>query len=142
MKKTAVSIGSVLLSLIIAFCFVSCGNTAYKTGLWENADYLEDAEFGKGETTVQVEVRAEERSVTFTINTDKTTLGAALLEHNLVEGEDGQYGLYIKVINGITADYDIDRSYWAFSKNGEYMITGADRTEIADGEHYEFVYTK
>lgn len=142
MKKTVYSILSVLLSLVFVFCLVSCGNTVDKTGLWENATYLKDKEFGKGEITVQVEVKVEEQSVTFTINTDKATLGDALLEHGLIAGEESQYGLYVKVVNGITADYDVDQSYWAFYKNGEYMMTGVDSTTIANGEHYELVYTK
>jgi hypothetical protein len=89
-----------------------------------------------------VEVKVEEQSVTFTIKTDKTTLGEALMEHGLIAGDVGQFGLYVKVVNGITADYDIDQSYWAFTKNGEMMLTGVDMTNIADGEHYELVYTK
>ena len=48
-----------------------------------------------------------------------------------------EYGLYIKVVNGITADYDVDQSYWGFSKGGEYMMTGVDGTPFADGEVYE-----
>ena len=72
----------------------------------------------------------------------KETVGEALEEHGLVSGEEGPYGLYIKKVNGITADYDIDQSYWSFNKNGEYMMTGADKTEIENGAHYELVYTK
>ena len=142
MKKTVYSITSVLLSIVFVFCLVSCGNTVDKTGLWENATYLKDKEFGKGAITVQVEVKVEDQSVTFTINTDKNILGEALLEHGLIAGEESQYGLYVKVVNGITADYDVDQSYWAFYKDGEYMMTGVDSTEIASGEHYELVYTK
>ena len=142
MKKTLKSFTCALLSLVLLFCFVSCGNTVDNTGLWASANHLKDTEFGNGKTAVQVEVIAEEQSVTFTINTDKTTLGDALLEYDLIAGEEGQYGLYIKVVNGITADYDVDQSYWAFCKNGEYMMTGVDGTEISDGEHYELIYTK
>ena len=142
MKKTVNSITCVLLSIALIFCLVSCGNTVDKTGLWANAMYLENAEFGNGGTMVQVEVKAEEQSVTFTINTDKATLGEALLEYELIEGEEGPYGLYVKVVNGINADYDVDQSYWSFCKNGEYMMSGVDGTKIADGEHYELVYTK
>ncbi|MBO5859082.1 MAG: DUF4430 domain-containing protein [Clostridia bacterium] len=142
MKKTLNSLTCALLSLTLIFCLASCGNTVDKTGLWEAANYLKDTEFGSGETTVQVEVKAEEQSVTFTINTDKATLGEALLEYGLIAGEESQYGLYVKAVNGITADYDVDQSYWAFCQNGEYMMNGVDSTEIADGEHYEFIYTK
>ena len=130
------------LSLVLVVCLISCGSTVGKEGLWENAVYLADTEFGTGEITVQVEVRVEEQSVTFTLHTDKTTLGEALLEHSLISGDESQYGLYVRVVNGITADYDVDQSYWALYKNGEYMMTGVDGTEIADGEHYELVYTR
>ena len=141
--KNAVKSGvSLFLVLVMIVSFASCGNKADKTGLWKNAEYLSDKEFGKGGTTVRVEVKAEEQSVTFTLNTDKSTLGDALLEYSLIAGDESEYGLYVKTVNGITADYDTDKSYWAFYKNGEYMQTGVDSTEISDGEHYKLVYTK
>ena len=139
MKKTVISLTSLALTLIFIFSLVSCGAPE---DLWKTATHLEDAAFGEGATTVQVEVKAKDKSVTFTIKTDKKTLGDALLEHDLIAGEEGAYGLYVKVVNGITADYDVDQSYWSFYKNGEYMMTGVDVTEIANGEHYELVYTK
>ena len=113
-----------------------------QTGVWENATYLRDMEFGSGSKTVVVEVKAEEQLVTFTIQTDKDTVGAALLEHGLIAGEESQYGLYVKAVNGITADYDVDQSYWAFYINGEYAMTGVDSTEITEGAKYRFEYTK
>ena len=64
------------------------------------------------------------------------------MANGLVEGETGDYGLYIKVVDGLRADYDLDGAYWAISKDGEYLMTGADSTPIADGEHYELTYTK
>ena len=112
-------------------------NTVNKTGVWANATYLSDKELGTGAKTVQVEVKAEGQSITFTIHTDKETLGEALLEHGLISGEQGAYGLYVKFVNGIEADYDKDKTYWAFYKNGQYMMSGVDTTVIADGEHYE-----
>ena len=132
---------SVSLVLILLFAFVSC-NTVDAEGLWENATHRRDKTFGDGATTVQLEVKVEELSVTFTIKTDKTTLGEALLEHGLIEGDQGAYGMYVKKVNGITADYDVDQAYWALYKNGEACMSGVDTTEIADGEHYEFIYTK
>ena len=139
MKKTVISLTSLALTLILILLLVSCGNSEDP---WKKATYLEDAEFGEGKTTVQVEVKAEDKSVIFTIKTDKKTLGDALLEHDLIAGEESQYGLYVKVVNGITADFDVDQSYWGLSQNGENLMTGVDGVEIADGEHYELVYTK
>ncbi len=142
MKKTINSIAAVILAFVLVFSFASCTEKTTAPDIWADAIHLEDAEFGKGAKTVQVEVVAEEKSVTFTIHTDKETLGDALLEHNLITGENGPYGLYIKTVNGILADYDINQTYWALNKNGEASMTGVDGTKIADGEHYELVYTK
>ncbi len=130
------------MSLVFVLCLVSCGNKVDATGLWENATYLKDTKLGRGETTIEVEVKVEEQSVTFTINTDKKTIGDALLEHNIIAGEDGQYGLYVKTVNGMTITADSGNYYWAFYKDGEYLMTGVESTEISDGEHYEIVYER
>ena len=111
-------------------------------GVWSTAVFTEDIGLGTGKTAVEVEVKAEDKSVTFTLHTDKTTLGDALMEQHLIAGEQSEYGLYVKVVNGITADYDKDGHYWALSKGGEALMTGVDTTEIKDGEHYELVYAK
>ena len=141
MKKKITS--ALVLTLVLAalLTLVAC-NTVDATGLWENATHRRDMEFGSGALTVYVEVKAGEESVTFTVNTDETILGDALLEHGLIDGEESQYGLYVKKVNGIVADYDVDQSYWGFYKDGEYMLTGVDVTEIENGAHYELVYVK
>ena len=141
MKKTIKSVASLFLAILVVFAIVSC-NTVEKTGLWENATYRKDKEFGSGAKTVAVEVAAGEESVIFTIKTDKDTVGAALLENGLIAGEEGAYGLYVKVVNGITADYDIDGSYWSFYVNGEYAMSGVDTTTIEEGVTYKLEYTK
>ncbi len=139
MKKNLTIALSLVLVLIL--CLASC-NKVDAEGLWEEATYRRDMTFGKGETTVEVEVKVEDQSVTFTVNTDKKTLGDALIEHKLIEGDQGAYGLYVKRVNGIRADYDKDGAYWGLFKNGEMCMNGVDATQIADGEHYELVYTK
>lgn len=110
--------------------------------LWESAEYLEDVTLGEGEKAIDVKVEAGEKAITVTINTDAENLEDALLGVNLVEGEESTYGLYIKTVNGILADYDVDGSYWAMYKDGEYLTTGANETVIASGDKYELVYTK
>ena len=139
MKSTV----AVLLAVLCLFSFVACGNAEEpKTGLWANATYTKDTTLGDGAKTVVVEVKAEETAVTFTVKTDKTTVGDALLEHGLIAGDESEYGLYVKVVNGITADYDVDQSYWAFYVNDEYAMTGVDATDITEGVTYQLVYTK
>ena len=92
---------------------------------------------GEGEVSFTLTVVDGDGNETkYTINTDKKTVGDALLEHKLIEGENGDYGLYIKKVNGITADYDVDKTYWAFYINGEYAMSGVDKTEVKSGSVY------
>ncbi len=142
MKKIINNLLFIIVMAIMCLTLFSCGEAASPADVWENAVYTEDTELGEGAKAVEVEVKAGDKSVTFKINTDKETLGEALIDHELISGEQGAYGLYVKAVNGITADYDVDKSYWSLSKNGEYMTTGVDGTQISDGEHFEITYTK
>ena len=107
------------------------------TGVYET-----DTTLGNGAKTLTVVIEDTQKSVTFTIHTDKATVGEALLEHKLIDGEEGAYGLYVKVANGTVADYDVDRSYWAFYIGEDYAMTGVDATAIEEGVTYRLVYTK
>ena len=98
---------------------------------------------GEGSTTFYFNVVDKDGNETkFEIHTDKTVVGDALLELGLIEGEAGPYGLYVKKVNGITADYDVDGTYWAFYVGDEYGMTGVDLTEIAAGATYAFKVSK
>ena len=98
---------------------------------------------GEGETQFIFTVTdAEGVETAFEIHTDKEIVGEALSECGLIEGEDGAYGLYVKKVNGILADYDVDGTYWAFYINGEYASTGVDATTITAGDTYSFKVEK
>lgn len=158
MMKIIKIIITTLLIFLMIFSFSGCGNNEKNNettqvastisdsitavGLWSTATYLDDTELGEGKNTVNLEVKAENKSVTFTVHTDKSTVGEALLDNKLVAGEDGEYGLYIKTVDGITADYDVDQTYWAFYIDGEYATTGVDSTNITESAKYQLVYTK
>ena len=157
MKQTAIKILSLLLCLFCIFtclALVSCkGNEepqnttepAQSTALdplWSDATYTADKTFGNGAKTIKVEVIAGETSVTFTVKTDKSTLADALLEHELIAGDMSTYGLYVKTVNGILADWDVDQTYWGVGIEGKAASTGASDIKIKDGEHYEFTRKK
>ena len=59
-------------------------------------------------------------------------------KEGVVAGDDGEYGLYVNTVNGITVDYDTDGVYWAFYVNDEYAMTGVDATTITEGDTYSF----
>ena len=114
-------------------------------------DFKEEAKAGSDEVTVLGEgqtkflftvVDKDGKETVFEIHTDKEIVGDALLELGLVEGEEGAYGLFVKSVNGIAADYDVDKTYWAFYVNGEYAMSGVDVTKIEEDAAYMFKVEK
>ena len=104
---------------------------------------VESSGLGEGKTTFTFAVvDGEGQETDFTVKTDEATVGAALLAVNLIAGEEGPYGLYVKTVNGVTADYDTDGTYWAFYINGEYAATGVDATSVTEGAVYSFKIEK
>ena len=75
-------------------------------------------------------------SYLYQIHTDEEFVGFALIAHELIEGEEGPYGMYIKSVLGQVLDYETDGMYWSFYVNGEYAMTGVDQTPILEGEQY------
>lgn len=95
----------------------------------------------EGKKTITVEVVDKDgASQEFTYETDREYLGEVLQDENLVEGEEGEFGLFITVVNGIAAD-DSNQEWWCITKTGEQLNTSADKTPIADGETYELTLT-
>ena len=98
---------------------------------------------GEGATVFYFNVVDKDGKETkFEIHTDKTVVGEALLELGLIEGDMGDYGLYVKKVNGITAVYEEDGTYWAFYVGNSYGMTGVDMTDIEPGATYAFKVSK
>lgn len=136
-----------MLIVAMAFCTTGCnGKTSTKnqatTAPTQNVQ-TENTVLGEGQTTFPfIVVDKDGNETQFEIHTDKETVGEALLEHGLIEGEEGDYGLYVKTVNGITADYDVDQTYWAFYVNDKYAQNSVDLTKITAGESYSFKVEK
>jgi len=107
MNKTLKSLILLVFACALLISAVSCGSS----DVWKDAKYTEDTVLGSGSKTVTLELSVEEHFITFTIKTDKATLGEALNEHGLLDGNKS--GLYT-VFNGMTADYDVNQTFWAF----------------------------
>ena len=142
MKKLFARGLAALLSLMILLGATACGNTEKKpdptlSSSAPSSSSADAKDIGQGDTAFTLEVIDSEgaRSL-FNVKTNEKTVGAALLALDLIAGEDSQYGLYVKTVNGITADYDTDGSYWAFYIDGEYAQTGVDSTDIKAGATY------
>ena len=129
----------VAMALFTTGCNGSTGNsTPSGTGTEVNVQ-ADSGQLGEGSTKFNFTVVDKDGNETqFEIHTDKETVGEALMELELIAGEESEYGLYVKTVNGITADYDKDGVYWAFYVNDEYAATGVDSTTITEGDSYSF----
>lgn len=95
---------------------------------------------GSKKITVTV-VHGDKSEKTFTYYTDADYLGDVLTGEKLVEGEQGAYGLYIKVVDGERAVYELDKAYWGIFVNDQEAMTGADQIVLHDGDSFKLVYT-
>lgn len=140
MKK----IMSMVLCLIMVFSLVACGGNADETT--EPAGFVpvtDGQSIGEGAVSFPlVIVDKEGNEIKITVSTDKETVGDALVELGLVEGSEGEYGLYVTHVNGIAAIYEEDATYWGFFINDEYAMTGVDATPIVEGETYKLAVTE
>ena len=147
MKDSTKKLLSLLLCVVLcaAMTLIATGcnddevSEATKEPVAVSTEVPDETETPKKTVSLTVTVKCSGGTKTFTYETDKSTVGAALLEEGLIEGEEGQYGLYVKTVDGETADWDTDGTYWAFYVNGEYAMTGVDSTPIEEGATYEFV---
>ena len=76
-----------------------------------------------------------------TISTSEEYLRGALEQAALIAGEEGEYGLFVKTVDGVTAN-DANQEWWCFTKGGETLETGVDSTPIADGDTFEITLTQ
>lgn len=128
---------TVIMALFATGCTGGKDNGAPSTAEPSVNAQTQSAVLGEGSAAFAFTVVDKEGNETpFEIHTDKETVGEALAELGLIEGEEGEYGLYVKTVNGITADYNKDGVYWAFYINDEYASTGIDSAVITEGESY------
>lgn len=132
-----------MLIAAMAVTFSACGTKEdANVSSAPTATEVQVKELGEGATQFTFIVNNGKEETEFLINTDKKTVGEALLELELIAGDQSEYGLYVKSVNGVTADYDKDGTYWAFYIDGEYAQTGVDATEIKAGATYTFKVEK
>lgn len=113
---------SLILAVLTLISLTACGAA-------------EEAEGPKVSFTLIV-VDGDGNETTHQIETTKTIVGEALFEEGIAKGEEGDYGLFITEVNGIYAEYNETGTYWSFYIDGEYAMTGVDKTEIVDGATY------
>lgn len=83
-------------------------------------------------------------STVYDVHTDAEYLRQAMEEAKGLEfsGAESEYGMMVETVNGITADYNVDQSYWGFFVNGEYCNYGIETQPVTDGDAFRIVYSK
>ena len=131
-----------LLSLVLAFVLTAalaltgCSGTPAKTTA-PMAETQPATVLGEGSKSFDLTI-VDKEGVThlYEFHTDEEFVGFALIAHELIEGEDGPYGMYIKSVLGQVLDYETDGMYWSFYVGSEYALTGVDLTPITEGGSY------
>ncbi len=132
-----------LVVLIAATALLSgCTTEQPKDGGTTSSSDTNAAVIGEGTTAFAFAVTfLDGTSKQYTVNTNETTVGAALLKVGLIAGNEGQYGLMVESVDGVKLDYTADGAYWAFYVDGAYAMSGVDSTDIEPGKAYAFVAT-
>ena len=101
---------------------------------------------GAKEYTLEV-VDDQGNSKVYTARTDQEYLRGAMDELAAAgdfsySGEESQYGIMILTVNGVTADYNKDGSWWGIYVNGNMGEYGADSQPVNDGDGFVLLYEK
>lgn len=134
---------ALLLVLLLALSLCACGekpDPAPAGGGEALTLPVEDgAVLGEGASALTVSVTGMDgKTITVTVHTDEKTVGEALEKAGLIAGEESEFGLYVKTVNGETVDYDTDGAFWAFYVDGVMAATGVDQTAIEPNVTYAF----
>lgn len=145
-KKLKRSIGIISIAMVIvAIMVVAVPMIAIfspKGALSENNIATEQATAVEKAITIEV-IDSAKKSVTYNVTTDAEFLRGAMDDTEGLEysGDESQYGIMVKTVNGELADYDKNGAYWSFTVNGEYSNHGIDTQPVNDGDEFVIAYT-
>lgn len=147
MKTTMTKLLALVLALVMVIALSACGQQKAEdnndNGAQITLPVADGADIGSGAVSFTTSVTGKDgKAISFTVHTDKETVGEALLELGIITGDTTEYGLYVKSVNGETADYDTDGAYWAFYIGDQYAPVGVDMASIEEGATYGFVVEK
>ena len=134
-----------MLSLVLVFVLLAAaaltgcsGAPTESTAPTETTAPIGDVTvLGEGSKTFSLSIVDKEGAEhLYEIHTDEEFVGFAMIAHELIEGEEGPYGMYIKSVLGQVLDYETDQMYWAFYVDGEYALTGVDLAPVTEGVRY------
>ena len=99
----------------------------------------------QGAKSITIEVVDNNAASTiYDLHTDAEYLRQALEQAEGLDfsGTESEYGMMVETVNGVTADWNVDQSYWGFYVNGDYCNYGIDTQPVVDGDAFKIVYSK
>ena len=99
----------------------------------------------QGAKSITIEVVDNNAASTiYDLHTDAEYLRQAMEQAEGLEfsGTESEYGMMVETVNGVTADWNVDQSYWGFYVNGDYCNYGIDTQPVVDGDAFKIVYSK
>ena len=153
MKKISALILTLALS---AALLAGCGASASSVASSEAAsEVVSEAVSEESTSTAEAADSAAAIQFTFTVTgangesteltldaTDGEKLSDALAEAGVISEEEASAG-FVTTVNGVTADYNADGSWWCLTDAaGEMTAVGVADIELHDGDSYAFTYTK
>ena len=122
MKRSVRVVALVLMLLMAVSVFTAC---------------KKEVNEGTKNITVTI-VYKDATSEKLEISTEAQYLADALVEQEIIEyADDGYY----TTVNGVTADYSVDKGWWCLTKGGTMTTDGMNTQVIADGDAFELTYT-
>ena len=122
-KKTAVIVAAVAVVLVAAV--LVCWSV-----------FRPQAQAGGKDITINV-AHSDGTTKSFAISTDAAYLYDAQKDEGILQGEDGEYGVFVTAVDGEEADGDAGE-YWMYDCNGEAAQYGVESQPIADGDVFDF----
>ena len=124
----------ILSSLIVLSACGEKGGDVSSTGTPSPSSVSSEAE----KISITFKIIKDGETKEFAIKTDEKYLANALVDEGLVEyANDGYYN----TIDGITADFSKDKSWWCVTVGGKSSMLGMNEIELKNGGSYEATYT-
>lgn len=129
---------AILLTLVMVLSLMAAGCTPAAEPNQTQGESTGEST-GKAQTFT-VEVTHKDGTVkTFTYPVSDKDLGTILVEQGVAVESDSP-GLY-NTIDGETADWSVDQSYWCFYVGDTMAMKGMNDTPVAAGDVFKLVYT-
>ncbi len=125
-KKTIIAV--ILLAVLIAAAVL----------VWHFFGPNKEANSFDKEITVTV-IHGDGAQKDFVIGTNEENLRGALEQEKLIEGDEGEFGLFITSVDGEAADASAEEWWCVCDGEGNMLMSSVDGTVINDGDSFQIV---